>query len=133
MKPEIQQYMEERIAEIRSQNTMFDIAVTTIETAFDDTMTPETTTQFVLSTDKWRIYVSLAESLYDGVVTVSFNRATVEGMARIGSMTITSQGVMNESYHNIDTVENRSEIFDVFSSIFSTVKQIIDGDDNSET
>lgn len=133
MKSEIQEYMEERIHEIRSQNTMFDIAVSTIETSFDTEMTAETETQFSLMTDKWRIQVSLDESLYDGIVTVSFNRATVEGIARIGSMTITSQGVMNEAYHNIDTTENRSEIYTVFSSIFAKVKQYIDGDDDNET
>ena len=126
MKPEIQQRMNERIDDIRSQNTIFDDAISIVETQFDEPMTMETSTRYTLTTETYRIAVTLDESLENGVTTIAINEIIPGGEARIATMTINSVGVIQESYNNIDTKLHRDDVITLFSAIFEGVRSTDD-------
>lgn len=125
MKTDIQERMDSRISEIRTQNTMFDNAITAVETEMSETMNADSSTRYSLRTDTWEIIVMLDESLTDGVVTIAVNRILIGGNPRYATMTVTSKAVVNESYNNIDSVEHRTTIVGLFAAIFETVRGTI--------
>ena len=132
MKPDIQTNMENRINEIRNQNTIFDDTITTIESTLDIEMTESAATLYTGTDDAWSISVVLDESLDNGIVTVGLNRANEHGDARVASMTISSTRRVQESINNIDNIVNHRYIVDLFAAIFEAVKNTNSGSgDNS--
>lgn len=132
MKPDIQTNMENRINEIRNQNTIFDDTITTIESTLDIEMTESAATLYTGTDDAWSISVVLDESLDNGIVTVGLNRTNEHGDARVASMTITSTRRVQESINNIDNIVNHRYIVDLFAAIFEAVKNTNSGSgDNS--
>jgi hypothetical protein len=124
MKPDIQANMENRIEEITDQNTMFDIAIATIETVLGVTMTEESTTyyRYIDSNDGWDIAVTLEESISNGMITIAINKQLIGGMARLGTMTVYSNRTTSETLGNINTVLEREYVEDIFTAIFANVK-----------
>ena len=124
MKPDIQANMENRIEEITDQNTMFDIAITTIETVLGVTMTEESTTyyRYIDSDAGWDIAVTLEESISNGMITIAINKQLIGGMARLGTMTVYSNRTTSETLGNINTVLEREYVEDIFTAIFANVK-----------
>lgn len=132
MKPDIQTNMENRINEIRNQNTIFDDTITTIESTLDIEMTESAATLYTGTDDAWSISVVLDESLDNGIVTVGLNRTNEHGDARVASMTISSTRRVQESINNIDNIVNHRYIVDLFAAIFEAVKNTNSGSgDNS--
>lgn len=132
MKPDIQTNMENRINEIRNQNTIFDDTITTIESTLDIEMTEGAATLYTGTDDAWSISVVLDESLDNGIVTVGLNRTNEHGDARVASMTISSTRRVQESINNIDNIVNHRYIVDLFAAIFEAVKNTNSGSgDNS--
>lgn len=123
MKPDIQTNMENRINEIRNQNTIFDDTITTIESTLNIEMTESAATLFTGTDGAWSISVVLDESLDNGIITVGLNRTNEHGDARVASMTITSTRRVQESINNIDNIVNHRYIVDLFAAIFEAVKQ----------
>lgn len=123
MKPDIQTNMENRINEIRNQNTIFDDTITTIESTLNIEMTESAATLYTGTDDTWSISVVLDESLNNGIITVGLNRINEHGDARVASMTITSTRRVQESINNIDNIVNHRYIVDLFAAIFEAVKQ----------
>ena len=134
MKPDIQTNMENRITEITDQNTLFDIAIATIETTLNVTMTEESATyyRYVDTEGARQIDVTLDESISEGLVTVSINKQLAGGQARLGTMTINSKRITHETLNNINTVLERTYVEDIFTAVFANVKNT-DGDENEET
>lgn len=124
MKPDIQANMENRIEEITDQNTMFDIAITTIETVLGVTMTEESMTyyRYIDSNAGWDIAVTLEESISNGMITIAINKQLIGGMARLGTMTVYSNRTTSETLGNINTVLEREYVEDIFTAIFANVK-----------
>jgi hypothetical protein len=132
MKPDIQTNMENRINEIRNQNTIFDDTITTIESTLNIEMTESAATLYTGTDDAWSISVVLDESLDNGIITVGLNRTNEHGDARVASMTITSTRRVQESINNIDNIVNHRYIVDLFAAIFEAVKNTNSGSgDNS--
>lgn len=123
MKPDIQTNMENRINEIRNQNTIFDDTITTIESTLNIEMTESAATLYTGTDDAWSISVVLDESLDNGIITVGLNRTNEHGDARVASMTISSTRRVQESINNIDNIVNHRYIVDLFAAIFEAVKQ----------
>lgn len=123
MKPDIQTNMENRINEIRNQNTIFDDTITTIESTLNIEMTESAATLYTGTDGAWSISVVLDESLDNGIITVGLNRTNEHGDARVASMTITSTRRVQESINNIDNIVNHRYIVDLFAAIFEAVKQ----------
>lgn len=134
MKPDIQTNMENRITEITNQNTLFDIAIATIETTLNVTMTEESSTYYrYVDTEAARqIDVTLDESISEGLVTVTINKQLAGGQARLGTMTINSKRITHETLNNINTVLERTYVENIFTAVFANVKNT-DGDENEET
>lgn len=122
MKTDIQERMDQRITEIRTQNTIFDNVITAIETETTESMTPESSTRYVLQTDGWEIIAMLDESLFDGVVTVGINQILLGGSPRVATMTINSSGVVQENYSNIDTPQHRTYIMNLMAAVYDSVR-----------
>ena len=123
MKPDIQTNMENRINEIRNQNTIFDDTITTIESTLNIEMSESAATLYTGTDGAWSISVVLDESLDNGIITVGLNRTNEHGDARVASMTITSTRRVQESINNIDNIVNHRYIVDLFAAIFEAVKQ----------
>ena len=123
MKPDIQTNMENRINEIRNQNTIFDDTITAIESTLNIEMTESAATLYTGTDGAWSISVVLDESLNNGIITVGLNRINEHGDARVASMTITSTRRVQESINNIDNIVNHRYIVDLFAAIFEAVKQ----------
>lgn len=134
MKPDIQTNMENRITEITNQNTLFDIAIATIETTLNITMTEESATyyRYVDTEGARQIDVTLDESISEGLVTVAINKQLAGGQARLGTMTINSKRITHETLNNINTVLERTYVENIFTAVFANVKNT-DGDENEET
>lgn len=123
MKPDIQANMETRIDEIRTQNTIFDDVITTVETALSIEMLPQTAGMYSGTDGAWSITIVLDESLTDGVVTVGLNQTTDQGTARIASMTVHSTRQIHESIDNVSNIVDHKYVVDLFAAIFEAVKQ----------
>lgn len=123
MKPDIQANMETRIDEIRTQNTIFDDVITTVETALSIEMLPQTAGMYSGTDGVWSITIVLDESLTDGVITVGLNQTTDQGAARIASMTIHSTRQIHESINNVGNIVDHRYVVDLFAAIFEAVKQ----------
>ena len=134
MKPDIQTDMENRITEITDQNTLFDIAIATIETTLNVTMTEESATyyRYVDTEGARQIDVTLDESISEGLVTVAINKQLAGGQARLGTMTINSNRITHETLNNINTVLERTYVENIFTAVFANVKNT-DGDENEES
>ena len=123
MKPDIQANMETRIDEIRSQNTIFDDVITTVETTLSIEMLPQTAGMYSGTDGAWSITIVLDESLTDGVITVGLNQTIDQGDARIASMTIHSTRQIHESINNVSNIVDHRYVVDLFAAIFEAVKQ----------
>jgi len=122
MKTDIQERMDQRITEIRTQNTIFDNVIKAIETETTESMTPESSTRYILQTDEWEIIAMLDESLFDGIVTIGINRTLIGGSPRVATMTINSSGVIQENYSNIDTPQHRTYIMNLMAAVYDSVR-----------
>ena len=123
MKPDIQANMENRIEEIRTQNTIFDDVITTVETTLSIEMLPQTAGMYSGTDGTWSITIVLDESLTDGVITVGLNQTIDQGDARIASMTIHSTRQIHESINNVSNIVDHRYVVDLFAAIFEAVKQ----------
>lgn len=125
MKSEIKEYMDARIHEVRNQNTIFDIAVSAVEDKFEREMTANSATRYTIDAcNTETVDVYLDESLYHGMTTVAINRQSPNGLTRLASMTITSTGVIQETFNDIDDKTLRQTIYDLFTDIYDAVRAL---------
>lgn len=135
MKPDIQTNMETRVTEITDQNTIFDMTIATVEEVLNATMTEDNVTHYkYIDTDNgWQIDVTLDESIFDGVVTVAINQQLAGGLARLATMTINSKRITHETLGNINTILDRTYIENIFTAVFTAVKNMESDNDKNET
>lgn len=137
MRQEILDHMNERLSEIRAQNSVFDTCLSVImnfEDSFVDSTTeliPASPTSYSINmiladnTGTLDITINLVESLYDGSVTVSINCHNTETSAtsRLATFTTTSTEQIQENYFNILDPNVHATIVKIFSALYTAIRQ----------
>ena len=126
MKAALQTDMDARIAEVRRQYTIFDIAISAVETVMSTEMTAVSPSYYVIYGDQdgspFTITVSLDVTGTVGAVNIAVN--STDNTTRLASMNINENNEITETLFNVDTVANRQTILTLFTEIFTDVKSL---------
>lgn len=137
MKAALQTDMDARIAEVRRQYTIFDIAISAVETVMSVEMTAVSPSYYVIySTEDtgspFTITVSLDVTGTVGAVNIAVN--STDNTTRLASMNINENNEITETLFNVDTVANRQTILSILTEIFTAVKSLeTTGGENDES
>jgi hypothetical protein len=118
MKPSIQARMDAAIANATAFNTLFDLLVTTSETAFDVTGTNPTENQWNVDGDVIKVAIVCNDNIWN-TCTISIIQTSTN--QQVGTLGVNINGVIEETYHTLPRAI-RHDVYDYVDAIYEAVE-----------
>lgn len=128
MKQSIQERMERQINLATSCNTLFDLIVTTTETSFSTQSTNPADNQYNVITSTVEADVICNDSQYNTITVYIYDIENEH--AQIGTLSISLNGDMDESLHNVPRSIRRI-VNDYIDDVYDALDSWIDEQNNS--